>query len=80
MAGVSEAQLDRRMKRIFQLSTGQFIMKTRIDAAAQRLTAGTEAIIDIAISCGFFDQSALTRHFRQLTGLTPGQYRKLAAR
>lgn len=80
VAGVSEAQLDRRMKRIFQLSTGQFIMKTRIDAAAQRLTSGAEAITDIAISCGFFDQSALTRHFRQITGLTPGQYRKLAAR
>ena len=47
---------------------------------AQRLTSGAEAITDIAISCGFFDQSALTRHFRQITGLTPGQYRKLAAR
>ena len=47
---------------------------------AQRLTSGAEAITDIALSCGFFDQSVLTRHFRQITGLTPGQYRKLAAR
>lgn len=80
VAGVTEAQLDRRMKKIFQLSTGQFIMKTRIEAAAQRLTLGAETITDIAMSCGFFDQSALTRHFRQITGLTPGQYRKLATR
>ncbi|QDQ29252.1 AraC family transcriptional regulator [Chitinimonas arctica] len=74
-AGVSLAQFERRMKKIFQLSAGQFLTKTRIDAAARQL-AGTElAISDIALACGFCDQSALSRQFRQLTGMTPREYR-----
>ena len=32
-------------------------------------------IADIALSCGFCDQSALSRQFKQLTGLTPREYR-----
>lgn len=80
MAGLSTAQFERRTKKIFQLSAGQFIMKTRIDAAAQRLAEGAESIADIALHCGFCDQSALSRQFRQLTGLSPSQYRQLMQR
>ena len=74
-AGLSVPQFDRRMKRIFQISAGQFIIKTRIDAAAQLLRHSERSIAEIALNCGFCDQSALTRQFRQLTGLSPSQYR-----
>lgn len=76
-AGISVAQFERRMKRIFQLSAGQFITKTRIDAAANWLKGSDLAIADIALRCGFCDQSALSRQFRALTGLSPRQYRQL---
>ncbi|WP_137935941.1 AraC family transcriptional regulator [Chitinivorax sp. B] len=75
-AGLSVAQFERRMKKVFQLSAGQFLLKCRIDAAATRLRQGREKIADIALACGFFDQSALSRQFRQLTGLSPRQYRE----
>lgn len=75
-AELSVAQLDRRMKRIFHISTGQFIIKTRIDAAAEQLRNSDRTIADIALDCGFCDQSALTRQFRQVIGLSPGEYRK----
>ncbi|MDK2122955.1 AraC family transcriptional regulator [Parachitinimonas caeni] len=75
-AGLTPAQFERRMKKIFQLSPSQFITKTRIDAAAQRLVHGDDAIADIALACGFCDQSALSKQFRQLTGMTPRQYRQ----
>ena len=74
-AALSVAQFDRRMKRIFQISAGQFIIKTRIDAAAEQLRNSQRTIAEIALNCGFCDQSALTRQFRQLTGLSPSQYR-----
>lgn len=77
-AGMSAAQFERRMRRIFQLSAGQFIMKTRIDAAAERLVASEQSIAAIALAVGFCDQSALSRQFKQVTGLSPRHYRQLA--
>ena len=65
------------MKRIFQLSAGQYLMKIRVDAAARLLQHSDEAISDIALHVGFFDQSRLSRVFRRVTGMTPGQYRRI---
>lgn len=76
-AGLSPAQFERRMKKIFHLSAGQYLIKTRIDHAARALGGSDRSIAEIALRCGFSDQSALSRQFRQVTGLTPGQYRKL---
>lgn len=76
-AGLSQAQFDRRMKKIFQLSAGQYVIKTRIDHAT-RLLAGTALpIADVAQQVGFSDQSAFSRQFRHVTGFTPRQYRQL---
>ena len=33
---------------------------------------------NLALSAGFSDQAHLVREFRALSGLTPGQYRRLA--
>jgi PAS domain S-box-containing protein len=76
-AGVSLAQFERRMKRIFQLSAGQYLMKVRVDAAARLLQNSAMPICEIAQQAGFFDQSRLSRAFRRVTGTTPGQYRRL---
>nr|QKW93885.1 HTH-type transcriptional activator Btr [Vitiosangium cumulatum] len=76
-AGMSAAQFERRMQRIFQLSAGQFIMKTRIDAASEMLSGSEQPIAAIALAVGFCDQSALSRQFKQITGLSPRQYRQL---
>lgn len=76
-AGLSQAQFDRRMKKIFQLSAGQYLIKTRIDHATRLLAATRQPIIDIAQQVGFSDQSAFSRQFRQVTGFTPRQYRQL---
>ncbi|MBZ0223201.1 MAG: AraC family transcriptional regulator [Dokdonella sp.] len=76
-ARLSAAQLDRRMKKIFQLSAGQYLIKQRIDHATRLLAQGGIAIAEIALQCGFSDQSALSRQFRQVTGMAPREYRQL---
>lgn len=76
-AGMSMAQFDRRMRRVFQLSASQFLTRRRIDHAARLLADDDTAIAEIALRCGYGDQSALSRQFRRSTGLTPGQYRAL---
>jgi len=76
-AGITPAQFDRRMKKIFQLSAGQYLMKTRVDAAARLLAESDESIAEIAQVTGFCDQSSFSRRFRLLTNLSPSHYRKL---
>lgn len=76
-AGLSQAKFERRMKKIFHMSAGQYLIKARIDHAARLLAATNQSIADIAQHAGFADQSALSRQFRQLTGLAPRQYRQL---
>lgn len=76
-AGLSAAQFDRRMKKIFHLSASQYLIKARIDHAARLLSGSDLAIADIALQAGFSDQSALSRQFRQLTGMAPRQYRQM---
>jgi len=48
----------------------------RIQAAMHRLH-GPGSIAAIAQACGFSDQSAFTRRFVALVGMTPGEYRRL---
>lgn len=75
VAGMSRYQLDRRMRRVFGLTTGQWMLKFRIDAARRQLRDTRDPIATIAHETGYADQSAFTRHFRQATGLTPSEYR-----
>jgi PAS domain S-box-containing protein len=76
--GLSAIMLDRRMKRVFRLSTKKFITKCRLEEAARRLAESDESISDIALACGFSDQSSLTRQFRAAMSVTPALYRKNA--
>jgi AraC family transcriptional regulator len=46
-------------------------------AHARELLANSELpLAEIALHCGFLDQSRFTTTFRKLSGVTPGQYRK----
>ncbi|MEO8670908.1 MAG: AraC family transcriptional regulator [Tahibacter sp.] len=76
-AGLSQAQFERRMKKIFLLSAGQYLIKARIDHAARLLASTDMAIAEVAQHAGFSDQSALSRQFRQVTGFAPRQYRQM---
>lgn len=69
-------RLNRLTKRLFGLTAGQLITKTRIAAASRLLLETDLAISEVSLACGFFDQSAFTRTFRSATGVTPSQFRK----
>ena len=78
LAGLSLGQFERRMKKVFQLSPGQYVMKVRIQAAADALAESDRPIATIADEVGFCDQAALNRHFKQVVGLSPAAYRRWA--
>lgn len=68
-------QFDQRVRELFGLTTGQLVLQIRMEAAAKRVRDANEALISIAMSVGYSDQSAFTRQFRKTFGLTPTQYR-----
>jgi PAS domain S-box-containing protein len=76
LAGLSRYQFDQRVRRIFHITTGQFIHRVRMDAAVRRLRETNDPIALIALACGYSDQSAFTRQFRRTTGLSPAEFRR----
>lgn len=74
--GLSPTQLDRRMKRVFRLSTKKFIIKCRLERASNLLVTTQDSLANIALSCGFSDQSSFCRQFREAAKQTPSLYRK----
>lgn len=63
--------------RAFRHETGmpphRYLTGRRLDQARTLLLEG-HRISDVAVATGFHDQAHLTRHFRQLLGVTPGVY------
>jgi AraC family transcriptional regulator len=64
----------------FRVATGltphQWLQRYRIDKAKDQLLNPALSIADIAISCGFADQSHLTRVFSRLVGDSPAAWRR----
>lgn len=75
MVDLSVYQLDQRIRGLFHLSAGQFITQTRIEKACNLLKCTDGTIANIALECGYSDQSAFTRQFKQTTSITPKAYR-----
>ena len=76
-AGFSEYQFVQRIRKIFQITAGQLIQKTRMDYAVRQLRETKNPVAGIALESGYSDQSAFTRQFRQATGLSPVEYRRV---
>ena len=66
--------------RAFKQTTGQpphrWLMEQRIDKAKQLLIGTTLSLGEIALACGFADQSHFTRMFSRVTHSSPGAWRR----
>ena len=79
---VTQENLHRRkLERVFQneigISPNKIKMLYRVKQARAMIKAAPEkSLTDIAMATGFFDQAHFNRQFQQITGQTPGQYKK----
>jgi AraC-like DNA-binding protein len=66
--------------RAFRRSTGtsphRWIISRRLDRAVAMLANSTLGLADVALMCGFSDQSHFTRLFARNLGMTPGTWRR----
>jgi AraC family transcriptional regulator len=76
-AGVHPVHAARVFRRQMGCTIGQYIRQVRIERACADLVDPTRTLTDIALSTGFSDQAHFTRRFKELTGFTPGRYRRV---
>ena len=76
MTSYREVKFIRLFKSVIGVTPGQYILRTRLNAARRLLETTAKALGDIAADTGFFDQSHFTRHFRRGFGVTPSAYRR----
>lgn len=72
---VNTSYLSMLFKQVTGATFKEHLNRVRV-GEAERLLANTDyPIIEIAIACGYSDQSYFTKVFKKYTGLTPRQYR-----
>lgn len=73
---LSVSHFGRGFKESFATSPSRFILKKRMERARRMLVDDLQPLSQIALECGMFDQSHLTRAFRSVFGSTPGSFRR----
>ncbi|ARV61183.1 AraC family transcriptional regulator [Nostocales cyanobacterium HT-58-2] len=76
MAGVSQYYFCQLFKQSMGITPYQYVLQLRVERAKQLLKSQKMTICDVALACGFANQSHFTKHFRKLTGTTPKAYWK----
>ncbi|WP_342620791.1 AraC family transcriptional regulator [Rhodoferax sp. GW822-FHT02A01] len=73
LAGLSRFQLVRQFARTFGLPPFAWLQQQRLHRAQARIAKGY-SLTESALSCGFADQSHMTRAFQRFLGYTPGMW------
>jgi AraC family transcriptional regulator len=76
VVGMSQYYFCQLFKQSMGIAPYQYVIQQRVERAKQLLQQTEVTISDIALECGFANQSHFTKHFRKLTGITPKAYRE----
>ncbi|MEG3850522.1 AraC family transcriptional regulator [Microcoleus sp. herbarium19] len=63
-------------KQSMGISPWQYVIGQRVERAKELLKNRELSIAEVALACGFSNQSHLNKHFRSATGIAPGTYRR----
>lgn len=74
---LTPAYFSRLFKKVMSCNFQDYLAAQRINRAKTLLQHTRLTISEITIKCGFSQQSYFTRRFKEATGTTPTQYRKL---
>jgi AraC family transcriptional regulator len=80
IAGMGPQRFGAAFKAATGRSPQQYLIGLRVDQARDLLVNSRLVIAEIALRCGFFDQSHLTTTFTCRVGVPPLRYRRQATR
>jgi AraC family transcriptional regulator len=74
-SGLSVDRFRREFKAATQMSPHQYVIRKRVDRARELLSSSRNPrLADIALACGFADQSHLSTTFRRVLGISPARF------
>lgn len=79
VGGVRPGYFGKAFKSSFGVSPHAMVLQRRVARAKILIAEGDDPLKDIALACGFSDQSHLTNRFHRLAGMTPAAWRRLHA-
>jgi AraC-like DNA-binding protein len=74
--GLSPSHFSHLMRAKTPWAFTELLARLRVDVACHLLLHTDKDLVQIALECGFADQSYFTRVFGKLTGQTPGDFRR----
>lgn len=74
--GVSRSHFIRGFREMSGTTPYQWLLQHRVARARDLIADPRLSLADVAIACGFSDQSHMTRTFKRLTGAAPGAWRR----
>jgi AraC family transcriptional regulator len=75
LVGVHPVHLASTFRQHYRCTIGEYVRHLRIEFACRMISSSEASLADIALAAGFFDQSHFSKAFKQLTGMTPSQFR-----
>ena len=76
IVSLSVSYVSRSFNHSFGEAPHTYIIKTRVERAQTLMMTTRESLSQIALACGLLDQAHLCKCFRQVTGTTPGAWRR----
>ena len=75
LAHMSVRAFERKFRGCFHITPQKYLRKLRLHMASRALIYTNQPLVNVALSCGFVDQSHFAREFRRHFGSTPRAYR-----
>jgi AraC family transcriptional regulator len=79
LVSLSKSHFSRAFRQSMGMSPMAYVRGRRIEWAKTMISSTERPLCQIALACGFVDQSHLTRCFRRLVGRAPSRYRRIQA-
>jgi AraC-like DNA-binding protein len=73
---LSVSHFSRAFRRSMGVAPHNWLLTRRVELAKEQLRGGRLSLLDVALACGFADQSHLTRVFTRMVGVSPGAWRR----
>jgi len=76
LVALSPSHFSRAFKQSLGSSPMAYVAARRVERAKLMMTSTRERLTQIALACGFADQSHFTRSFRRVVGVSPALWRR----